>query len=65
MLTAKRLKQYERLISRVRRDPRLFDDDAKADQIGRVIDKAKARCADNWHNRHQRHIEAQLNRLGY
>jgi hypothetical protein len=65
MLSEKRLKEYERLITRVRRDPRLFDEGPKSDQLDRILMKAKRNCADNWRDRFNRSIEDRLDGLGY
>ena len=50
---------YEQLIRRLRQ--RIFDySDAKQDQCTRLIGRCKARCADDWADRHARNAKGNV-----
>lgn len=42
------LEQKEKLIRKLRNDPRLFEDGKKSNQVGRLIVLLKRRCEYNW-----------------
>lgn len=61
-----KLKEYEKKLRALRRDPALFGDDEKsAKKIEKEIDRIKALCMDDWTHRSMQSIEHKLNRLGY
>ena len=54
--------KYERLLRRLRQDPRLWEDGPKGSQISRLIDLVKCRMAPTWRERHDKNQEARLER---
>lgn len=57
-----RIEERERLIRRLRNDPRLDDGSPKGAQITRLIAKAKDLCAPAWMERHDRRMTERLDR---
>jgi hypothetical protein len=53
---------YELLLRRLRAHPCLDGDGSKADQVGRLIEIIKRRCAPAWDERARRLQEAHLDR---
>lgn len=58
----KTVEYYEALLRRLRRHPHLCDEGPKADQVGKLIDAIKQRCAPAWQERVRRNQNARLER---
>lgn len=56
------MKKYETLLRHLRADPRLYNEDYKSDQIGRLIEAVKRRLQPTWTERVRRGQEARLER---
>ena len=58
----KDLTYHEGLLRRLRQDPRLWDEGSKAQQITRLIDAVRRRCAPAWQAAYEARQTARLER---